>query len=142
MIAVRVGPDVRVAIVGTPGYFARHAPPVVPQDLQAHRCINYRLSTAGGLLAWDLVQNGRPLSVRVSGPLIFNDGELILAAVLAGQGLAYSFEDIVAEHLQAGRLVRVLEPYCPTFPGFFLYHPSRRQPSPALTALIGVLRGQ
>ncbi len=142
MIAVQVGPDMRAAVVGAPGYFARHAPPVVPRDLQAHRCINYRLPTAGGLLPWELLQDGRPLQVRVDGPLVFNDADLILAAALESQGLAYAWEDVVAEHLHAGRLVRVLEPYSPTFPGFYLYHPSRRQMSPALAALIEALRAQ
>ena len=142
MIAVRVGPDVRVAIVGTPGYFARYGTPLVPQDLQAHRCINYRLVTAGGVLAWELVQDGQPIQVRVDGRLVFNDGDLILAAVLAGQGVGYAFEDIVAEPLRDGRLMRVLEGYSPTFPGFFLYHPSRRQTPPALSALIAALRAR
>jgi len=142
MTAVRVGPDMRAAVVGAPGYFARHAPPVVPQDLQAHRCINYRLPTAGGLFPWELVQDGRPLQVRVDGPLVFNDADLILTAALESQGLAYAWEDVVAEHLRAGRLVRVLKPYSPTFPGFYLYHPSRRQASPALGVLIEALRAQ
>lgn len=142
MIAVRVGPDVTAAIVGAPGYFARHALPMIPQDLQAHRCISYRMSTAGGLLPWELVQNGRPLQVRVGGPLVFNDADLILAAALAGQGLAYAWEDEVAGPVRAGRLVRVLETYSPTFPGFFLYHPSRRQTSPALAALIEAMRAR
>lgn len=142
MIAVRVGPDVTAAIVGAPGYFARYAPPMVPQDLLAYRCINYRMSTAGGLLPWELVQNGRPLQVRVGGPLVFNDADLILAAALAGQGLAYAWEDGVAGHVRAGRLVRVLEAYSPSVPGFHFYHPSRRQTSPALAALIEAMRAR
>lgn len=140
MIAVRVGPDIRFAVVAAPVYFAAHAAPDSPHALAGHRCINYRLATAGGIYAWPFENKGRALQVRVEGPLIFNDGDMILAAALAGLGLACVYEDQVLEHLAKGRLVRVLTDWCPVFPGFHLYHPSRRQTPPALAALISALR--
>ncbi len=140
MVAVRVGPDVRTAIVATPAYFAKHPAPVTPRDLERHRCINYRLATAGGLLPWAFEKDGRPLQVRVDGPLVFNDADLIAAAVLSGQGIAYTLEDQVRDHVAAGRLVRVLEDWSPSFPGCHLYYPSRRQMAPALAALVTALR--
>jgi len=140
MIAVRVSPDIRLAVVGSPAYFARHGKPRTPQQLADHRCINYRLHTAGGLHPWDFERNEHAFQVRPSGTLIFNDGELALAAALAGQGLAYVYEDQVAMQLSSGALVRVLDEWCPTYSGFFLYHPSRRQTPPALAALINALR--
>lgn len=142
MIALRIGADVQVAVVGSPAYLAAHGAPATPQDLAGHRCVNYRLATAGGLWPWEFAENGRRFQVRVDGPLVLNDGELILAAALAGQGIAYLFEDQVAGHLAAGRLARVLRPWCPAFPGYHLYHPSRRQVPPALAALIGALRAR
>lgn len=142
MIAVRVGRDVTTAIVGSPGYLADHPAPVRPQDLTAHRCINYRYATSGDVYQWEFEEGGRPLQVRVDGPLVVNDGDLILAAALSGQGLAYLFEDQVAEHVAAGRLVRVMTAWSLTFPGCYLYHPSRRQTPPALAVLIDALRAQ
>ncbi|MCY1022286.1 LysR family transcriptional regulator [Pyxidicoccus sp. MSG2] len=140
MIAVRIGPDIRMAIVGTPSYFADHPVPRTPRELSGHRCINYRHVKSGGLYAWDFEQKGRPFEVRVEGPLVFNNTDLIREAALAGQGLAYIYEDLVAADIEAGRLKRILEKWCPTFPGYYLYHPSRRQTPPALAALIGALR--
>jgi DNA-binding transcriptional LysR family regulator len=140
MIAVRVGPDIRFAVVATPAYFAAHPVPKKPQDLSAHRCINYRLATSGGLYVWEFEKHGKAFGVRVDGSLVFNDGDLMLTAALSGAGLAYCYEDQVAAHVAAGRLVRVLAGWCPTFPGCYLYHPSRRQTPPALSALIEVLR--
>ena len=140
MIAVRIGPDVRPAIVGSPGYFTDQPSPGVPQQLAAHRCINYRLASSGDFYLWEFEQAGRPFQMRVDGPLVFNDGELILAAALAGQGIAYLFEDQVAEHVAEGRLVRVLADWCAPFPGYYLYYPSRRQTPPALAALVAALR--
>ena len=140
MIAVRVGPDLRPAVVGSPGYFAANPKPETPQDLARHRCINYRLETAGGLYLWEFEGNGRPFQVRVDGPLVFNDGDLILAAALAGQGIGYGWEDHVADHVADGRLVRVLAEWCPPCPGYHLYYPSRRQATPALAALVEALR--
>ena len=140
MIAVRIGPDIRMAVVGAPSYFADHQVPRTPRELAGHRCINYRHVRSGGLYAWDFEENGRPFEVRVEGPLSFNNGDLIREAALAGQGLAYVFDDEVAADIKAGRLKRILEKWCPTFPGYYLYHPSRRQTPPALAALIGALR--
>lgn len=140
MIAVRIGPDIRMAVVGAPSYFARHPIPLTPRDLSNHRCINYRLIKTGGLYAWDFEDEGRPFQVKVEGPLAFNNGDLIREAALAGQGLAFVYEDEVAADIEAGRLIRILQPWCPTFPGYYLYHPNRRQSPPALSVLIAALR--
>jgi DNA-binding transcriptional LysR family regulator len=140
MIAVRIGPDIRMAVVGAPSYFANHPVPRTPRELSGQRCINYRHVKTGGLYAWDFEQKGRPFEVRVEGPLVFNNTDLIREAALAGQGLAFIYEDLVAADIEAGRLTRILEKWCPTFPGYYLYHPSRRQTPPALAALIGALR--
>jgi DNA-binding transcriptional LysR family regulator len=140
MIAVRIGPDVRMAVVGAPSYFADHPVPRTPRELSRQRCINYRQVRSGGLYAWDFEEKGRPFAVRVEGPLVFNNSDLIREAALAGQGLAYVYENDVVADLEAGRLTRILEKWCPAFPGYYLYHPSRRQTPPALAALIGALR--
>jgi DNA-binding transcriptional LysR family regulator len=140
MIAVRVGPDMRRAVVGAPSYFARRPPPATPRDLSAHSCIGYRLVKAGGLYAWEFEEAGRPQEVRVEGPLIFNDVDLMRQAAIAGLGLAYLYEDDAIGDIEAGRLTRVLDAWCPLLPGYFLYHPSRRQTPPALAALIAALR--
>jgi DNA-binding transcriptional LysR family regulator len=140
MIAVRIGPDIRMAVVGAPSYFADHKVPRTPRELAGHRCINYRHVRSGGLYAWDFQDKGRPLEVRVEGPLVFNNSDLTREAALAGHGLAYVYEDEVTADIKAGRLKRILEKWCPTFPGYYLYHPSRRQTPPALAALIAVLR--
>ena len=140
MIAVRIGPDIRMAVVGAPSYFAGHPVPRTPRELSGHRCINYRHVKSGGLYAWDFEEKGRPFEVRVEGSLVFNNVDLIREAALAGQGLVYTYEDIVADDIKAGRLTRILEKWCPTFPGYYLYHPSRRQSPPALAALIAALR--
>ncbi|WP_314963480.1 LysR family transcriptional regulator [Bradyrhizobium cosmicum] len=140
MIAVRIGPDIRISVVGAPSYFADHPVPRTPRDLAGHRCINYRYVRSGGLYAWDFEEKGRPFQVRVEGPLVFNNSDLIREAALAGQGIAYVYADEVAADVQAGRLKQILERWCPTYPGYYLYHPSRRHVPPALAALIGVLR--
>lgn len=140
MVAVRVGPDVRAAVVGSPAYFANRPIPSTPQDLAQHRCINYRFVTSRGLYPWEFEEAGQPFQVRVDGPLVFNDGDLILAAALAGQGLGYLFEDQIAGPVAEGRLIQVLVEWCPTSPGYCLYHPNRRQIPPALAALIHVLQ--
>ncbi len=140
MIAVRVGPDVQTVIVGAPAYFADHPPPRTPRDLARHRCILYRLATAGSLLPYELHDNGRPFQVKVDGPLVFNDGDLMRQAALAGQGLVYALEDDVADDMAAGRLIRVLARWSPKFQGCFLYYPSRRQTPPALAVLVEALR--
>jgi DNA-binding transcriptional LysR family regulator len=140
MIAVRIGPDFRMAVVGAPAYFASHAMPSKPQDLTAHNCINIRLPTHGGIYAWEFEKRGRALKVRVEGQLLFNNAALRMNAVLAGLGLAYLPEDQVQAHVADGRLVRVLADWCPPFSGYHLYYPSRRQPAPAFAVVVEALR--
>ncbi|MBB3963671.1 LysR family transcriptional regulator [Rhizobium metallidurans] len=139
MIAVRVGPELRTVVVGTPAYFARIPPPETPYDLERHACIGYRLTTSGGLLPWEFEKDGKEIKIRTSGPLVVNDGELPAAAVREGVGLGYLMEHDVADEIASGALVQVLDDWCPPFPGFHLYHPSRRQSPPALRALIAAL---
>ncbi|WBY06254.1 LysR family transcriptional regulator [Sphingomonas sp. 7/4-4] len=140
MIAVRVGPDLRMAAVGSPSYFARNPPPRTPQDLPAHDCINMRLRTSEGLYAWELDKDERELKVRVEGQLVLNDVDMIVTAAEAGFGIAFLPEDHFRESLKAGRLVRVLEDWCSPFPGYHLYYPSRRQMTPAFALLVEALR--
>lgn len=140
MIAVRIGPDMRMAAIAAPSYFAKRPRPKKPQDLTAHHCINLRLPTYGGLYAWEFEKNGRELRVRVEGQLVFNSLAPILTAALSGFGIAYLPEDIVRTHIADKRLVRVLSDWCPPFPGYHLYYPSRRQPAPAFALLIDALR--
>jgi DNA-binding transcriptional LysR family regulator len=140
MIAVRIGPDFCMAVVGAPSYFERKPKPKKPQDLTAHDCINIRLPTYGGIYAWEFEKRGHELKVRVDGQLVFNNIALRLNAVLAGLGLAYLPEDQVQTHLAEGRLIRVLEDWCPRFSGYHLYYPSRRQPAPAFAVLVDALR--
>jgi DNA-binding transcriptional LysR family regulator len=141
MIAVRIGPDMRMAVVGAPSYFANRPRPKLPQELTAHDCINLRLPTYGGLFAWEFEKRGRELKVRVDGPLVFNNLAMRLHATLAGLGLAYLPEDTVLSHVAQGRLVRVLEDWCSPFSGYHLYYPSRRQPAPAFALLVEALSG-
>jgi DNA-binding transcriptional LysR family regulator len=140
MVAVRIGPDLRMAVVGAPSYFARRKRPLTPQDLTDHSCVNIRLPTYGGIYAWEFEKGGRELRVRGEGQLVFNNMALRLRAVMAGLGLAYLPEDQVRAHLAEGRLVRVLADWCPPFPGYHLYYPSRRQPTLAFALLVDVLR--
>ncbi|KZS52279.1 MULTISPECIES: LysR family transcriptional regulator [Rhizobium] len=140
MIAVRVGPDMRMAVVGTPAYFTTRPKPLTPQDLTDHNCINLRLPTYGGVYAWEFEKDGRELRVRVEGQLVFNNIALRLSAVLAGLGLAYMPENLVEGHLADGRLVRVLEDWCLPFSGYHLYYPSRRHTSPAFALVVDALR--
>lgn len=140
MIAVRIGPDMRMAVVGAPSYFAERPPPKTPQDLTGHNCINMRLPTRGGLFPWEFERRGRELKVRVEGQLVFNNLALRLAAALAGRGLTYVPEDQVTAHIRAGRLVRVLEDWCTPFAGYHLYYPSRRQPTSAFAVMVEALR--
>lgn len=140
MIAVRIAPDMRIAVVGAPAYFARKAPPRTLQELAGHDCINLRLPTYGGLMAWEFIKDGHEVKARVEGQLVFNNSSQILRAALAGFGVAYLPEDMAREHIATGRLVSVLEDWCPTFPGYHLYYPSRRQSSGAMAVLIEALR--
>jgi DNA-binding transcriptional LysR family regulator len=142
MIAVRIGPDMRMAVVGATSYFAKRSPPKKPQDLTDHNCINLRLPTYGGLLAWEFERDGRALKAHVEGQWVFNSSSQILRAVLAGFGVAYLPEDMVQEHIAKRRLKRVLEDWLPSFPGYHLYYPSRRQSSPAFALLVNALRYQ
>ena len=140
MVAVRIGPDMRSAVVGTPSYMASRGTPRTPQDLTGHACINLRLPTRGGLYAWEFEKAGRDVQVRVEGQLTFNESAPMLDAALAGFGLAYLPEDSVQSQLADGTLVRVLADWCPPYPGYHLYYPNRRQPTPAFTVLVDALR--
>jgi DNA-binding transcriptional LysR family regulator len=140
MIAVRISPDLRMAVVGSSAYFARRTQPKTPQQLTEHTCINIRLPTHGGIYAWEFEKRGRSLRVRVDGQVVFNNISLRLQAVRAGLGLAYLPEDQVQAELADGRLIRVLQDWCPGFSGYHLYYPSRRQPAPAFAVLVEALR--
>lgn len=140
MIAVRIGPDMRMAVVGSPAYFEKHPKPQTPQELTAHNCINIRLPTYGGLFPWEFDKDGREVKVRVEGQLVFNNIALRLNSALAGLGLAYMPEDQALDQIGAGRLVRVLEDWCEPFPGYHLYYPSRRHASPAFAVMVDALR--
>jgi DNA-binding transcriptional LysR family regulator len=140
MIALRIGPDMRMAVVGAPSYFFPRAVPETPQELTAHRCINLRLPTLGGLYPWEFARDGREMRVRVEGQLIFNATAPMLEAALAGFGLAYLPEDTAQPYIETGRLIRVLDSWCPSYAGYHLYYPSRRQPTPAFAVLVDALR--
>jgi DNA-binding transcriptional LysR family regulator len=140
MIAVRIGPDVRMAVVGAPSYLRRHPEPNTPQDLVHHNCINLRLPTHGGLYAWEFERSHREVRVRVEGQLTFNGTPQMLNAALSGFGLAYLPEDIAEPYLARRRLKRMLEDWCPPYPGYHLYYPSRRQPSAAFALVVNALR--
>ena len=140
MIAVRIGPDMRMVAVASPAYLADRAPPQTPQDLVAHNCINLRLSTSGGLYAWEFEKDGHALRVKVYGQFTFNTIRPMVSAALEGFGIAYVPEDSARPHLDAGKLVPVLDDWCQPFSGFHLYYPSRRQMNPALALVIDLLR--
>ena len=141
MIAVRIGPHLRMAVVGAPSYFKKRPEPKRPQDLIGHDCINLRLLTHGGLYAWEFEKKGdRELRVRVEGQLTFNGTTQMLNAALAGFGLAYVPEELAQPHLAKGRLKRVLADWCPPYSGYHLYYPSRRQSSAAFAVLVDALR--
>ena len=140
MIAVRIGPELRMACVAAPAYFATRDVPKVPQDLAQQRCINLRMASSGSLYAWEFEKDGRQLNVRVEGPLTFNNSSLGLDAARDGLGLCMTVEDAVTADVAAGRLVRVLEDWCPPFAGYHLYYPSRRQPTPAFALVVDALR--
>ena len=140
MIAVCVGPEMRMALFAAPSYREKHPPPRAPRDLTAHACINLRLPTYGGLYAWEFEKDGQELRVRVEGQLTFNAPSNILTAAAAGLGLGFTLEGAAKYYLADGRLVRLLEDWCPPFPVYHLYYPSRRQLSPAFTLLVEALR--
>jgi DNA-binding transcriptional LysR family regulator len=140
MIAVRIGPDIRMALVGTPAYFAKRSAPKTPQELSEHDCVNLRFPTLGGLYAWEFEKDGRDVRVRVEGSLIVNDIRLARQAALNGLGLTYLPEDYVQPFLKEGRLVRALADWCPPFAGYHLYYPSRRQPTAAFKVFVEALR--
>jgi DNA-binding transcriptional LysR family regulator len=140
MIAIPIGPDVRMAVVGSPVYFRQNPRPKTPQDLTAHNCINMRLPTHDTIFAWEFEKDGRELRVRVDGQLVFNNLAMRRDAALRGLGLAYMPEDQVEDSLARGELVRVLEDWCPPFRGYHLYYPNRRHPSPAFALVVEALR--
>jgi DNA-binding transcriptional LysR family regulator len=140
MIAVKIGSDMRMAIVGSPSYFKRYGLPASPQDLVTHNCIVTRLPTYGGLFPWGLEKDGKQVKVRGEGQLVFNNLALRIQSALDGLGLAYLPDDQALPHIKKGRLVRVLDDWCPPFPGYHLYYPSRRHFSPALSVLVDALR--
>ncbi len=140
MVAVRVSGRQRAAIVAAPKYFASHPKPKTPRDLTAHRCLRYRMGSEGPVYRWEFEKRGKSVTVSASGPVIVSDADFMIRAALDGVGLAYALEDYVAEHIARGRLVRVLEDWCPPFDGYFLYYPSRRHQPPALQALVDALR--
>jgi DNA-binding transcriptional LysR family regulator len=140
MIAVRIGPDLRLAVVGAPAYFADRPRPRSPHDISGHRCINLRQQSKGGLYVWEFGKNGRELNVRVEGQLVFNQTQLAIQAALDGFGLAIVMEDLVQPLIAEGRLVRVLADWCDPFTGYHLYYPSRRQIPPAFALLADALR--
>ena len=140
MIAVPIGPDMRMAVVGAPGYFERHGRPETTQDLAGHNCINLRLPTFGGLYAWEFAKDGQDVRVRVDGQLVVSTAAAVLSAALAGMGLAYLPQDAVSPYVAGGQLVRVLAKWCTPFSGYHLYYPSRRHHNPAFAVLIEALR--
>jgi DNA-binding transcriptional LysR family regulator len=140
MIAVRIGPDWRLVAVASPGYFASHQKPRHPKDLVRHDCINRRLTTAGGLYAWEFGRNGQELRVKVDGQLTFNDSNAMIDAALNGYGIAYLPENMVANNIESGSLVCVLDEWSPFFDGYFIYYPSKRQNSPAFKLIVDALR--
>jgi DNA-binding transcriptional LysR family regulator len=140
MVAVRIGPDMRMAAVATPAYFTSHRPPRVPQDLSHHKCINLRLPTSGGFYAWEFEKSGRQIKVRVDGQLACNELALTIHAAKSGLGIAYVPEDSVRSEIATGQLTRALADWCAPFSGYHLYYPSRRQPTAAFAALVEALR--
>lgn len=142
MIAVPIGPKLRMAAVAAPAYWASHSKPKTPEDLTKHSCINMRFPTHGGLYVWEFERRGKQLNVRVEGQVTLNSTPHIVQAALAGLGVAFLPEEEFAPHIEEGRLVRVLEDWCPPFEGYYLYYPSRRQPSPAFSLVVAALRAQ
>lgn len=140
MIAVPIGPPQQMIVVGAPTYLKRRPAPAIPTDLAGHACINLRLPTRGGLYAWEFEKDGRSVNVRVQGPVIVNDMDLMVRGALSGLGLSIVMRDQVETHLANGDLIQVLPDWSPPFPGYHLYYPSRRQPTPAFSLLVEALR--
>lgn len=140
MVALRIGPEMSMAVVGSPAYFEKQGIPATPQELQTHRCINMRLPTMGGIYAWEFGKDGRELKVRVDGQLTFNSLRQRIDAAVHGFGLAYVPEDSVASEIASGKLIRVLQEWCEPFPGYYLYYPSRKQHTTAFALLLDALR--
>lgn len=140
MVAVRIGPDLEMAVAGSPDYLATRGSPRTPDDLASHNCINLRHQAKGGISVWDLEKDGRAVNVRVEGQLVVNDIALVRQAALDGLGFCYLPKDYLQASLDAGALVRVMQDWCPPFPGYHLYYPSRRQQSPALAAFVAAIR--
>jgi DNA-binding transcriptional LysR family regulator len=140
MIAIKIGPEMRMAVVGAPSYLRQHPWPEVPQDLTAHNCIQIRMPTHGNILQWEFEKDGHELNVRVEGQMVFNNIAMRLDAVRRGLGLAYMPDDLVAEDIAKGTLIRVLEDWCAPFPGYHLYYPNRRHASPAFQLVVDALR--
>ncbi|MDB5824336.1 MAG: DNA-binding transcriptional regulator, LysR family [Herminiimonas sp.] len=142
MIAMRISPDFKMTVVGSPSYFSKRKAPLVPQDLTEHNCVNLRLPTHGGLYAWEFEKEGQELSVHVQGQIILNTSGETVTAALEGYGLAYVPQDVADQHIAAGDLVQVLDDWRPTYPGYHLYYPSRRNPSPAFLLVLDALRNR
>ena len=140
MVAVPIGPDMKMAVAGSPGYFVAHGSPRTPDELANHNCINLRHQAKGGMSVWDLEKDGRAVNVRVQGQFVVNDIALVRQGAIEGLGLCYLPKDYLQAGLDAGDLVQVLEEWCPPFPGYHLYYPSRRQQSPALAAFVAAVR--
>ena len=140
MVAVRIGPEMRMAIVGAPAYLEARGVPETPHDLASHNCINLRYQARGGVAVWDLEKDGRPLNVRVKGQLVVNDIKIVRLGAVNGLGLAYLPRDYLQALIDSGELISVLEDWCPPFPGYYLYYPSRRQHSSAFALIVDALR--
>lgn len=140
MIAMPIGPKLRMAAAASPDYFARCPVPKTPHDLTQHQCINMRMVRSGGIYVWEFDREGGELKVRVNGQLTFNTSDHVVDAALAGLGIAFLPEEEFGSHIREGRLVRVLESWCHPFPGYYLYYPSRKQPSPAFSLVVDALR--
>ncbi len=140
MIAVRIGPPLRMAVLAAPSYFDAHGRPRTPHDLTAHRCINLRMRSSGALYVWDFENGGQEINVRVEGQITLNSMPLVMEAVRAGHGIAYVMEDRALPLIESGEAERVMEVWCPPFDGYHLYYPSRRQPTPAFSLLVAALR--
>jgi len=140
MIAVRIGPQLRMAVIAAPSYFAAHGKPKTPHDLTRHKCINLRMRSSGGLYVWEFEKNGKEVNVRVEGQITFNGAAPIMEAVRSGHGIAYVMEDRAKPLIESGAAIRIMESWCPWFDGYHLYYPSRRQPTPAFSLLVEALR--